>query len=99
MLSIPSLVLCLSVQHNNKQAYHHYFVQKALDISPVLVQLCNNYANNYPSPDAVKSQVHSCALTLFVEFPDDGVQVGVLERNVTASHRHFAAERRDSPDT
>lgn len=35
----------------------------------------------------------SIPLTLLVEFPDDGVQVGVLERNMTASHRHFAAER------
>lgn len=39
------------------------------------------------------------ALTLLVEFPDDCVQVGVLERNMTASHRHFGAERKDLPDT
>lgn len=41
----------------------------------------------------------SIPLTLFVEFPDDGVQVGVLERDMTASHRHFAAERGDSSNT
>lgn len=27
-------------------------------------------------------------LTLLVKLPDDGVQVGVLESHVTASHRH-----------
>lgn len=41
----------------------------------------------------------SRVLTLLVEFPDDSVQVGVLERNVTASHRHFGAEREDFSDT
>ena len=39
------------------------------------------------------------SLTLLVEFPDDSVQVGVLERNVTASHGHFGAEWKDFSDT
>ena len=42
---------------------------------------------------------HLRALTLLVEFPDDSVQVGVLERNMTASHRHFGTERLYVPDT
>lgn len=45
------------------------------------------------------TSLNSCALTLFVEFSDDAVQVGVLERNMTASHRHFAAERKRFSDT
>lgn len=32
--------------------------------------------------------VEADKLTLLVELPDDGVQVGVLESHVTASHRH-----------
>lgn len=47
----------------------------------------------------VTTQLTKCALTLLVEFPDDSVQVGVLERNMTASHRHFGAERKDFSDT
>lgn len=41
----------------------------------------------------------TCTLTLLVEFPDDRVQVSVLERNMTASHRHFGAERKGFSDT
>lgn len=73
-----------SVHHCSK---HRDFASEAPEIGSVMASALGR----------VKSHVQQCALTLLVEFPDDGVQVGVLERNVTSSHRHLAAQRRDPP--
>lgn len=40
----------------------------------------------------ISNEVQNYKLTLSVELADNSVQVGVLETNMTSSHRHFVAE-------
>lgn len=40
----------------------------------------------------ISNEVQNYELTLSVELADNSVQVGVLETNMTSSHRHFVAE-------